>query len=162
MLPLLLRTLCAPIDGGMRLVDVHRDVGHAHASRPRHSASTLIAAPPASKLATICAVTSAGKADTPAAVTPWSPANTTTRARWNWWGGHAALARRHPHRQLLEAPQRAGRFGQRVLAGPRLRGDVRVGRGDRREFRHDGSFTVTGWPGDHQHHAVAQLRPAAG
>ena len=37
---------------------------------PAASASTLIAAPPASKLATIWAVTSGGNADTPAAVTP--------------------------------------------------------------------------------------------
>ena len=33
------------------------------------------------------------------------------------WRAHA-LARRHPDRQLLEPAQRAGRLGQRVLAGP--------------------------------------------
>lgn len=54
---------------------------------PATSASTLMAAPPASKFATICAVTSDGNAETPDAVTPWSPANTTIRARSNCFGG---------------------------------------------------------------------------
>src|SRR5262249_13091756 len=40
-------------------------------------ASTLIAAPPASKLASICAVTSDGYALTASAATPWSAAATT-------------------------------------------------------------------------------------
>ena len=39
-----------------------------------------------------------------------------------------ALARRHPHRQVLEAAQRAERLGQGVLAGAGGRGGVRVGR----------------------------------
>ncbi len=82
MLPLLLRTLCAPIDGECGS-STSTAMSATRTLAPAASASTLIAAPPASKLATICAVTSAGKADTPAAVTPWSPANTTTRARWN-------------------------------------------------------------------------------
>ncbi|CKP61395.1 Uncharacterised protein [Mycobacterium tuberculosis] len=38
-------------------------------------------------LATIWAVTSGGYADTPDRATPWSPANTTTRARSNCRGG---------------------------------------------------------------------------
>ncbi|CNV90924.1 Uncharacterised protein [Mycobacterium tuberculosis] len=54
---------------------------------PATSASALIAAPPASMLATIWAVTSGGYADTPDRATPWSPANTTTRARSNCRGG---------------------------------------------------------------------------
>ena len=91
---------------------------------PAASASTLIAAPPASKLATICAVTSAGNADTPAdgdAVITGEhhhprPLELARRAH--------ALARRHPDRQLLEPAQRAGRLGQRVLPGPACGRDV--------------------------------------
>ncbi|KPY96694.1 methyltransferase [Pseudomonas syringae pv. spinaceae] len=37
-------------------------------------ASTLMAAPPLTKLCSICPVTSCGYADTPSATTPWSPA----------------------------------------------------------------------------------------
>ena len=86
-LPLLRRTLCAPIDGESGS-EASTATSMTRTVAPATSARTLIAAPPASKLATIWAVTSAGYADTPAAVTPWSPANTTTRARWNGRGGH--------------------------------------------------------------------------
>ena len=59
MLPLPRRTLCTPMDcdngsSASTAMSATRTVA------PAVSASTLIAAPPASKLATICAVTSAG------------------------------------------------------------------------------------------------------
>ena len=47
---------------------------------PAWRASTLMAAPPVTKLATIWAVTSWGHDVTPSATTPWSPANTATAA----------------------------------------------------------------------------------
>ena len=85
-LRLLLRTLCAPI-AGVSGSSQSTAMSTTRTPAPATPASTLTAAPPASKFATICAVTSGGYADTPDAVTPWSPANTTTRARSNCLGG---------------------------------------------------------------------------
>jgi hypothetical protein len=59
MLPLPRRTLCAPIDGDSGSA-ASTAMSTTRTLAPAASASTLMAAPPASKLATICAVTSAG------------------------------------------------------------------------------------------------------
>ena len=69
MLPLLRRTLWAPI-AGVSGSSESTATSTTRTPAPASSASTLIAAPPFSKFATICAVTSAGNAETPDAVTP--------------------------------------------------------------------------------------------
>ena len=132
-------------------------------SRRPDSASTLIAAPPASKLATICAVTSAGYAETPG-------------------GGDAVVAGEHHHPGALELAAagrrpgtppptptgpRGGRASRAVWSAwpggpaPRRRPRRRVRRSGANSVTH-GSFTVTRLARHHQHHPIAQRAPAAG
>ena len=84
MLPLPRRTLCAPIaaDSGS---STSTAMSATRTVAPARSASTLIAAPPASMLATICAVTSGGIGRHPG-------------------GGHAVVTGEHHHPGALELP----------------------------------------------------------
>ena len=85
-------------------------------SAPTWRASTLIAAPPATKLATICAVTSCGHGVTPDATTPWSAANTATAPGVGHRRGHVPAMRRELRAERLEpAERRPAAWSSRVV-----------------------------------------------